>query len=156
MIKHESTRAIARQNLLVAAVNVALTRRLIALECELATQASFEFTLDGHPVIAHVNDAGFDEVSVHAICRPTEQGREFIECAALSEWRNFGEATIYGWLERRSGKYLQSSFVYHGTKEITKALGALVVEPLGFGTKPKGGYRTSARISNPSWPVGTT
>jgi hypothetical protein len=141
MTKPTSTRAMAGQNLIVASVNTALTRRLIALECELATQASFEFTLDGHPVIAYVNDAGFDEVSVHAICRPTELGHEFIECAVLSEWRRFGEATVYSWLERRSGKYLQSTSEYHGTKEITAALGALVVEPLGFGTKPiKGGH----------------
>jgi hypothetical protein len=141
MTKPTSTRAMAGQNLIVASVNTALTRRLIALECELATQASFEFTLDGHPVSAYVNDAGFDEVSVHAICRPTELGHEFIECAVLSEWRRFGEATVYSWLERRAGKYLQSTSEYHGTKEITAALGALVVEPLGFGTKPiKGGY----------------
>ena len=141
MTKPTSTRAMAGQNLIVASVNTALTRRLIALECELATQASFEFTLDGHPVSAYVNDAGFDVVSVHAICRPTELGHEFIECAVLSEWRRFGEATVYSWLERRSGKYLQSTSEYHGTKEITAALGALVVEPLGFGTKPiKGGY----------------
>jgi hypothetical protein len=50
MTKPTSTRAMAGQNLIVASVNTALTRRLIALECELATQASFEFTLDGHPV----------------------------------------------------------------------------------------------------------
>jgi len=74
MTKPTSARAIAGQNLIVASVNTALTRRLIALECELATQAKFEFTLDGHPVIAYVNDAGFDEVSVHAICCPTELG----------------------------------------------------------------------------------
>jgi hypothetical protein len=141
MTKPTSARAMAGQNLIVASVNTALTRRLIALECELATQAKFEFTLDGRPVIAYVNDAGFDEVSVHAICCPTELGREFIRCEILHGWREYGEAVTFGWLERRSGKYLQSGVIYHGTKEITAALGALVVEPLGFGTKPvKGGY----------------
>jgi len=38
MTKPTSTRAMAGQNLIVASVNTALTRRLIALECELATQ----------------------------------------------------------------------------------------------------------------------
>jgi hypothetical protein len=141
MTKPTSARAMAGQNLIVASVNTALTRRLIALECELATQAKFEFTLDGHPVIAYVNDAGFDEVSVRAICCPTELGREFIRCEILHGWREYGEAVTFGWLERRSGKHLQSGVIYHGTKEITAVLGALVVEPLGFGTKPvKGGY----------------
>jgi hypothetical protein len=140
MTKPTSARAMAGQNLIVASVNTALTRRLIALECELATQASFEFTLDGHPVIAHVNDAGFDEVSVHVICRPTEQGRKSIRAAVLHGWREYGEAVTFGWLERRSGKYLQSnptrgSSGYHGTKEITQALGALMVEPRGFGNQ---------------------
>jgi hypothetical protein len=132
MTKPTSARAMAGQNLLVAAVNTALTRRLIALECELATQASFEFTLDGHPVIAYVNDAGFDEVSVHVTCRPTTLGRDSIRCVILHGWREYGEAVTFGWLERRSGKYLQSGIDYHGTKEITAALGALVVEPLGL------------------------
>jgi hypothetical protein len=132
MTKPTSARAMAGQNLLVAAVNTALTRRLIALECELATQASFEFTLDGHPVTAYVNDAGFDEVSVHVTCRPTKLGRDSIRCVILHGWREYGEAVTFGWLERRSGKYLQSGIDYHGTKEITAALGALVVEPLGL------------------------
>jgi hypothetical protein len=96
MTKPTSARAMAGQNLIVASVNTALTRRLIALECELATQASFEFTLDGHPVIAHVNDAGFDEVSVHVICRPTEQGRKSIRAAILHGWREYGEAVTFG------------------------------------------------------------
>ncbi len=151
-----STRAIAGQNLIVAAVNEALTRRLITLECELATQATFEFTLAGHPVIAYVNDAGFDEVSVHATCCPTKLGREFIESAISYEWRRFGEATVFGWLERRTGKYLQSGYIYsyHGTKEITKALGALVVEPLGFGTETsKGGYDFQSEFASIFGPV---
>ena len=130
---HDQThKRLAGQNLIVASVNTALTRRLIALECELATQASFEFTLDGHPVTAYVNDAGFDEVSVHVTCRPTKLGRDSIRCVILHGWREYGEAVTFGWLERRSGKYLQSGIDYHGTKEITAALGALVVEPLGL------------------------
>jgi hypothetical protein len=138
MTKPKGTRAMAKQNLLVAAIHVALTRRLIALECELVTPATFEFMLDGYPVIAYVNDAGFDEVKVHAICCPTEQGRKSIHCVILHDgWREYGEATTFGWLERRAGKYLQSnpahgSSGYHGTKEITKVLGALMVEPRGF------------------------
>ena len=136
MTQHTSPRTMARQNLLVAAVNEALTRQLITLECEPVTPATFEFTLDGRPVISYVDDAGFDEVTVHVTCRPTALGQRDIHCAILHEWRKFGEAVTFGWLERRSGKYLQSGIDYHGTKQITKALGALMVEPRGFDTKP--------------------
>ncbi len=141
MTQHTSSRTMARQNLLVAAVNEALTHQLITLECEPVTPATFEFTLDGRPVISYVDDAGFDEVTVHVTCRPTALGQRDIHCAILHEWRKFGEAVTFGWLERRSGKYLQSGIDYHGTKQITKALGALMVEPRGFDTKPvKGSY----------------
>jgi hypothetical protein len=72
---------------------------------------------------------------------PTELGRRMVQCAVLHEWRRFGEATTFAWLERRSGKYLQSSVDYHGTKAVTDYLGGLAITPLGFGTKPtKTGY----------------
>jgi hypothetical protein len=133
----------ARQNLLVAAVNEALTRQLITLECVPFAPAAFEFTLGGYLIAAHVRDAGFDEVSVHVTAAPTEEGRRLISCALLHgrDRSRFGEATTFDWLERRTGKYLQSGVTYHGAKEITKALAALRVEPLGFGVEPtKGGY----------------
>jgi len=142
-------RAKSRQNLLVAALNVAIERKLIALECELVTKATYEFALAGLPIIAYVNDAGFDEVAVNVICCPTPRGRETIFCSVFYEWRKFGEASTFGWLERRSGKYLQSGVNYHGTKETTAALAALTVKPLGFGTQPiKGGYDFHLEFEN--------
>jgi hypothetical protein len=35
-------------------------------------------------------------------------------------WQRFGEATTFAWLQRRTGKYLQSSVNYHGTKAVTE------------------------------------
>ena len=139
--KSTSARASARQNLLVAAVNVALERGLVTLGCETVTKAVFDFTLGGHPVLAFVSDVGFDEVAVYVTYCPTKLGREFAECTHLHDWRRSGEAFTFGWSERRSGKYLQSGVSYHGTKTITKSLAGLLIEPLGFGTEPiKGGY----------------
>jgi hypothetical protein len=136
-----SHRATVRQNLLVATVNTALERGLIALECEPVTSAVFEFNVETYPVIASVADAGFDEVAIHAIVNPTDLGRQTAQCAVLYEWRRFGEATTFAWLERRSGKYLQSGVNYHGTKAVTAYLGGVAITPLGFGTKPtKAGY----------------
>jgi hypothetical protein len=86
-------------------------------------------------------DVGFDEVNIHAIVNPTELGRRMVQCAIFHGWQRFGEATTFAWLERRSGKYLQSNPDYHGTKAVTAYLGGLAITPLGFGTKPtKTGY----------------
>jgi hypothetical protein len=136
-----STRAIARQNLLVATINTALERGLITLECEPVASAVFEFIIGPHLALAYVSDAGFDEVAIHAIVNPTKLGREFISCAIHHEFRRFVEATTFAWLERRSSKYLQSGVDYHGTKAVTEYLGGLTITPNGFGTKPtKTGY----------------
>jgi hypothetical protein len=134
-------KAKARQNLLVATVNAALKQKLITLDCEPVVAATFQFELGGLPVIASVSDAGFDEVSVKAIVAPTELGRRLVRSAVHYEFRKFGEATVFAWLERRSDKYLQSAVNFHSTKAVKAMLAALSVEPLGFGTRPtKHGY----------------
>jgi hypothetical protein len=111
----KSQRSRARQNLLVAAVNTPLERRLITLEREPVTQAAFEFLIAGEPVIASVRDAGFDEVSIKVMVRPTALGRKFAQSVIFSQWRKFAEARTYAWLERRTGRYLQTTGEYHGT-----------------------------------------
>jgi hypothetical protein len=115
-----SARTRAKQNLLVATVNAALERGSITLECEPVASVVFEFNIGPYQVLAYVNDAGFDEVTIKAIVNPTELGRRMVSCAVLHEWRRFGEATTFAWLERRSGRYLQSSMEYHGTKAVTE------------------------------------
>jgi hypothetical protein len=132
-----STRTRANQNLLVAGVNAALERGLITLECEPVARAVFEFNLGAYPVIAFIGDAGFGEVAIHAIANPTELGRQTVGRPPLVEWRRFGEATTFSWLERRRGKYLQPTANYYGTKAVTEYLGGLAITPLGFGTNRK-------------------
>jgi hypothetical protein len=127
--------------LLVAAVNAALERGLLTLECAPVEAATFEFTIGPYPVIAHVPDASSDEVLIQAIVRPTELGRQTVACAVLHGWQKFGAATTFAWLERRTGKYLQSGVNYHGTKTVTRDLSDLTISPRGFGTRPtKYGY----------------
>jgi hypothetical protein len=136
-----STRAKARQNLLVASINTALERGLITLECEPFESATFEFELAGLPVIARVHDIGFDEVSVKTIVNPTKLGRKYTSCTIWHEFRKFGVACASGDLERRTGKYLQTVGSYHGAKDVTPLLSNLTIVPNGFGTKPtKDGY----------------
>jgi hypothetical protein len=116
-------RAMARQNLLVAAVNAALEQKLITV-----TKASFEFTLGGYPVIAYVNDAGFDDVMVRTICRPTKWGRDCVHYSVGGDWPRYGDALSVG---RLVDQHLQN-YYYHGSRAMTEQLGALVVEPHGF------------------------
>jgi hypothetical protein len=114
---------------------------LLTLECEPVASALFEFNIGPYPVIAALDDAAFDEVAIKAIVCPTELGRRMVQCAIFHGWQRFGEATTFAWLERRTGKYLQSSVNYHGTKAVTEYLGGRAITPLGFGTKPtKTGY----------------
>ena len=135
------TRAKARQNLQVATVNVALERRLITLDPAPFKTSNFEFELAGLPILARVRDAGFDEVSVHAMVAPSKLGRNFIGVGLLHWRRTLCAAYVTGCLERRDGKYLQTSVLYNGTKDVTKVLSELVVVPNGFGVKPtKDGY----------------
>ena len=137
MTKH----AKAARNLLVAAINTAIERQLLTLSCEPVTETTFEFELAGRQVTAWIDDAGFDEVSVHAIVDPTPPGRDHLRAALNRDHRNCGGACALGWLERRSGKYLQTGASYHGADDITDGLAALSLTPSGFGTDPtEGGY----------------
>jgi hypothetical protein len=69
--------------------------------------------------------------------RPTAQGRKSIHAAIFGGWRKLAEAYTFAWLERRTGRYLQTTQGYHGTKEVTRLLsGELEIEPLGFGVRP--------------------
>jgi hypothetical protein len=131
----------ARQNLQVAAVNAALERQLITLDCTPVATATFEFELGGLPVLAQVHDAGFDEVHVNVIVAPTALARQWPTAPVHHQFQRFGAATTFGCLERRDGKYLQTSTSYHGTKTVTQKLSKLSIAPNGFGPHPsKGGY----------------
>jgi hypothetical protein len=137
----ESMRSRARINLMVSAVNVALERKLITLEREPAPTIAFEYELAGMPVLAHIRDAGFDEVRFNVICCPTEMGREHHECVLGCELHRFGKAYAYAWLERRTGKYLQNFANMYCAKTIAPTLASLSIKPLGFGAHPtKHGY----------------
>jgi hypothetical protein len=131
----------AARNLLVAAINTAIERQLLTLRCEPVGERTFEFTLAEHQVTAWIDDAGFDEVCVHTIVEPTPLGRSNLRAALNRDHCNCGEACALGWLERRSGTYLQTGASYHGERSITDRLAALSLTPSGFGTDPTdGGY----------------
>jgi hypothetical protein len=131
-----SVRAKARQNALVIVVNTALERRLITLECRPFEPTAFELMIGPYPSIAHVRDCGFDEVAIKLICCPTDLGRKAVGTAIMCRWQPFGQALANAWLERRTGKYLQTTMGYYGTKFITSGLAALSVTPHGYDLQP--------------------
>jgi hypothetical protein len=137
----KSKRSKAKQNLLVAAVNAALEQELITLQCSPVVSAQFNFVIAGFSAVGYVSDAGFDEVFVNTIVCPTELGWQDVSRTISHKFQKFGAATAFAWLERRTGKYLQSTYNYHGTKAVTNKLSELTIAPCGYGTKPtKDGY----------------
>ena len=126
----------------MSAINEALALKLITLDCEKFGPGMLEYRLDIFPVIAAVWDAGFDEIRINVLCCPTPMGRRCIQsCVPTYDWKRFGEALSFGWLERRTGKYIQSGVSYHGTRLVTQKLATLKLAANGFATKPsKRGY----------------
>jgi hypothetical protein len=119
-----SLRHRARQNLLTAALNVAIERGLIS-----ERKTTFEFELDGLPIIACVT-ADPDEIGVWVIAQPTEFGRRFA-CALITGYRRalIGAATACGWLDLGSGRFLDISGGFHASNAITPVLAGLAVAP---------------------------
>jgi hypothetical protein len=136
-----SNRAMAWRNLMVAAINAALERRLFSLapgepwswpEDEHGERLLvFRFSLDGMPAIASVRDAGWDEVSVHAAILPTPDADRWI--VAGNAGFLAGDAFAAGRLERREGTYLQaSSGMFKCRRHCIDALARTAIEPAGF------------------------
>ena len=69
-------RALAWRNLMTAAIDVALERRLIDLEPGPVEAGVFPFVFDGLEAIAAISDAGRGEVAVRVAVLPTECGVE--------------------------------------------------------------------------------
>jgi hypothetical protein len=137
-----SNKAKARQNILVSVVNTALERGLLSLSPAPLEPTTFEYTLAGLPVIAEIHDVGFDEVHLYAHCCPTAVGRRHVGAFHHSyNWKRFGEAWAFGCLERRTGKYLQTTVTFNGSRIVTAQLASVVIKPDGFGLHPtKNGY----------------
>lgn len=117
-----SVRAKVRQNAVVTVVNTALERRLFMLECQPFEPATFELMIGPYPSIANVHDIGFEEVAIKLMCCPTDLGRKVVGSSIMCGWRPFSQAVADAWMERRTGKYLQTPTSYYGTKFVTAGL----------------------------------
>lgn len=134
-------RSRVRRNLHVAAINEGLRRRLFTLAPGPVDATPFEFTLAGLPVLTHAWDWGYDEVGLRIAVCPTALGRESIRSYVSSEQKLFAKAWTECTLERRTGRYIQTSIGLYCANDVRVLLAALDVEPIGFGLKPtKRGY----------------
>ena len=106
-----TARNLAWRNMMMTAINTGLERRLFGLnENENFWEGDnviYQFIVAGVPAMAYVADAGFGELELHVAAQPTRDAARWIE--TVNAGFSAGEAFALGWLERRTGKWLQTS-----------------------------------------------
>jgi hypothetical protein len=118
-------RAQAWQNLLAITLKVAVARGLVTLSGAPFENAVFEFEVAGLPVVGCISDAGYDELSVHAIVDPTELGRSWACVAIFHQRPRFGAAIALGWFNLKCGRFLRLSGGFHASNAIMPQLAGL-------------------------------
>ena len=95
----------------------------------------YPFSIGGLSGIASVNDAGYDELSLHAALWPTEDAARWIQSSNACFLA--GEVFASGWLERRDGAWLQvgrelSAHQFACRKHRLAEVAAITIEPNGY------------------------
>jgi hypothetical protein len=139
----KSLRERAWRNLLVAAINAALERKLLTLDPprnlwpgagvspDRSEAHIFAFDIGGVPALAWLDDAGWDEVAVHACCLPTADGTRWIRCGDAGLVA--GQAFACSWLERRAGRYLMDEKdLFWSRQRLIPMLAQVDVQPMGY------------------------
>jgi hypothetical protein len=92
------------------------------------------FKHHGATILAWVADGDHGTLSIHAICNPSERGRQMIGYIDIEP--SDGDAIAWGRLERKDGCYLRELASgdgdYHGTDAATAWLSALSIKPVGL------------------------
>ncbi len=134
-----SLRRKAWENLMVAGVNALVEQRAITLEdpehnSHEVPDALARFTYqDGTPCIAIARDIDWGELEIVVAYDPTQDVRSGLG----GVYKEFGRASAFGWLERRTSQHLQkmgriSSRFFYCERPALQALAAAAVEPQGF------------------------
>ncbi|MBN8986669.1 MAG: hypothetical protein J0H42_00380 [Rhizobiales bacterium] len=143
-IAYASARAQGWRNMLVTAVNAGVAQKLFSLmpgdnrwPMPRDEGYVYEFAFDDDiEAIGYVNDAGWDELSIHVALRPTGEGRRFVRTVNAGFYA--GEAYATGWLERRNGAWLQSSpESLRCRKNLLSRIASATAIPNGFGDRGK-------------------
>lgn len=146
-IEYKSRRNKAWRNVMVAAINAGLKLKKFGLRPDEDYEVSdrrdghekpmpgfFEFKLEGHPVLAYVEEAGFEELSIYAMVIPTAKARKEI----LWEHNDSSAGAVWArcWFERRTGAWIQSSTKhFRCQRAYLDTLANLDIEPQGFGDR---------------------
>jgi hypothetical protein len=85
----------------------------------------------------HIADYGYDELAVKAVLWPNGRGRydKMVRTHYVTPRESLGDCYAYGWLERRNGRWLQTSkgFVPITCKrDLLPAVAMIWVEPKGY------------------------
>lgn len=150
-VEYKSVRAKAWRNVLVCAVNAAITQKLIsvrpgdnrwpgAINADTPSGGMvkgeagvlFDFELpNGLPARGYLVNIGWDELSVHVAVNPNGDVLRFWDAGF-----DAGDVFAAGWLERQQGAWLQTANnLFSCRKHLTPVLAALQVKPMGYGDR---------------------
>jgi hypothetical protein len=144
----KSKRRRAWRNVMVAGINEGIDRRLFTIrpgdnrwpgasaEFGRGETFVFRFSVGAIPAVASVNNAGFDELSVHVALWPMPEGERWIK--PMNGGFHAGDVFASGWLERRDGAWLQvprdrsSGWSFCCRQSRLKEVAALDLRPKGY------------------------
>jgi hypothetical protein len=144
MTEHASPALPARRrhawrNLMVAAINAGLDQHVFELDGTSPDGrwrdpdlAVYEFSFCGLPALGCASDVGFDELIIQAALLPTRQRRDWVRFDDAGF--RAGATFAVGWLERREGKWLQTSSgrIFCCRVRLLDLLTNAVIEPAGY------------------------
>jgi hypothetical protein len=131
---NKSARERTWRNIMVAAINEALRIGRLDLSPETSPDENpFEFELAGLPVRVRLGDVGWNEVSVVVRINPND-------ARSLPKRLRREDALARGWLERKDGRWLQTSasgrhpsrWSLSITNELKPIIASMEIEPNGY------------------------
>ncbi|MFA6178076.1 MAG: hypothetical protein WC696_00525 [Candidatus Methylopumilus sp.] len=144
-IEYRSAREKAWRNIMVCGINEGLKQKLFSLkpndnrwpgalapdDYSYSEGHVFEFILpNGLNAKAYVNDASFEELVIHVGVNPKGD--------IVRHWNpgfTAGEAFAMGWLERRTGAWLQTTDLFHCRRNLLSSLASMNAKPMGYGDR---------------------
>lgn len=138
-IEYTSDRKRAWRNLVIIAINAALSQSLFTLRPNDNRWPNagnegylFDFTTpNGLPARGYVEDGGYGELGIHAAVNPKGKWVQ-VSNGGL----NAGDAFAAGWLERERGAWLQTTTsLFNCRRTLLKSLASMTVEPHGYGDR---------------------
>lgn len=132
----------AWRNLMVAAINAGIEKRLFGLspednwwpgaapESQRCQTFTYRFTLPGGPpCVASVDAMSGDELSISVVANP----RDASDVPSFYSSLESGDATAHGWVERRLGAWLQDGGEgVHVRRTLQPFLASIKLAPLGY------------------------